>query len=109
MNHTKKLIEETRRLRAEATHGEWSDLEEDCEIHAINFIDNGGDPLHIAHDINTKQNCDFIIHAANNIDRLARMVECALEGLNSIPDDLQMELGIDHVLQNIERIASEGK
>lgn len=64
--------------RKMATEIEWEvlaseQLGEPCEIHAVEW-EKGGDPLHICEEVNSQQNTDFIVHAANHAANLARVV-----------------------------------
>lgn len=72
-----KIIE----LDGKRTQGEWSDLGEDCEIHAIEFTDGAGDPFHISESITKKSDCDFIIHTANHAAKLARALKVAIDAM----------------------------
>lgn len=69
-----------------ATEGPWSTLEEENEVHAIKFVDNGGDPLHIAQWINEPENAEFIAYARTDVPELAKRLKRALEALRR-PND----------------------
>ena len=88
MNHTKKLIEETLRLRSEATQGMWADIEDGCD--AVVKSDISWDS-YIAVASATYPECTiglelgdakFISHAANNIEKLAKALELAIKALD---------------------------
>lgn len=73
--------------RAKATPGEWSDLGESCEIHAVDFIDAGGDPLHVCPMVRGDDNTQFICLAANEAEYLADTVIKLAEALAEIIKD----------------------
>lgn len=77
-----KIIE----LDSKRTQGEWFNLGEECEIHAVEFQDNASDLHHVIHSIIKKNDCDFIIESANHAAKLARALKVALEKLDYIRD-----------------------
>jgi hypothetical protein len=64
----RELIE----LRGKATSGGWDTLDEQREIHALDWIDGTGDPLHICMEVNNERNTNFIVHAANHASQIAQ-------------------------------------
>lgn len=74
--------------RAEkATPGEWSTLGEECEVHAIEFAEGDGDPLHICESVNNKDNAEFIAHARTDIPAFAKALSEAIEEFKEIRDE----------------------
>jgi hypothetical protein len=73
--------------REEAIGGEWSDLEEETEIHAVEYCEAGGDPYHIAMDVNP-MNVKFIVTAANHSAEIAAKLLVAIEKLEEIANGL---------------------
>lgn len=67
--------------REKAHSGKWGDLGEPCEIHALDYEDGAGDPLHIAPMIRGQENTDFICLAANNWLSLLSALEIAVGAL----------------------------
>jgi hypothetical protein len=85
MNKVSELISKMRKLRSEATQGEWSSLGEEGEIHAIEFTDQGGDPLHLIDGEVTKlEDAEFICAAANHTETLLKIIEVQDKTLKEI-------------------------
>ena len=96
-------IKEDREIRAKATSGMWSQLDEPCEVHAVEWTDGAGDPLHICDRVNTQENADFIITAANNWERKNRQLEIAVDAakriLRKVPDKVSREEAADMAIE----------
>lgn len=108
MENAKKLIEETLRLRAEATQGEW---EFNCSLFTSSriWLKIPDEALYLHSDVRDKplmsENTKLICHSANNIEKLCKALEVALDTLNAIVEDSTTS-NPRAALRSIEKIES---
>lgn len=101
--NARELIEETLRLRAEATQGEWI---LDPSFGICYFSGKESIKVPISNTINWEYNERLMVHAANNIEKLCKALEVALDGLEELRQ--KRSVSVDHSsYDNIDTIATE--
>jgi hypothetical protein len=100
-----QLIEKFKQAREKAHSGEWSDLGEPGEVHAIDWQDHSGDPLHICEDI-SDGDAQFIILSANEILKLIQCCELMRDEMLMLSDEIPH---FQHKLEIADSICEEPK
>lgn len=75
---------------SKATNGPWDTLCEHGEVHAITFIDSGGDPFHIVENLKRHDDAEFIAHSRTDVVELANRLKRAIHELKLIAQHAEL-------------------